>query len=132
MVNGYDLNEHTSNANAIEVAAAFCMNMVNIAAAHDQLDMARDTNFTSAVPAVGDNLATFLGNRLSESFTNLGCPAFGLKDPVNVTVDGNGVATVVSYDTAHQQATIPVEDLGTGAIGRKAGQGKMVDNPSGE
>jgi hypothetical protein len=121
-----------SNANAIEVAAAFCMNMVNVAAPHDQVDMARDTNFTSAVPAVGDNLATFLGNRLSLSFANLDCPSFGLKDPVNVTTDGNGVATEVSYDTAHQQATIPAEDLGTGATGGGAGKGRMVQNPSGE
>ena len=59
--------------NAALDAAAYCMNMTNIAPARDQMDMARDANFTSPVPTVGTNLATFLGNRLSMSFANLGC-----------------------------------------------------------
>ncbi|MGH3249682.1 MAG: hypothetical protein ACRDOI_26235 [Trebonia sp.] len=95
------------NTNPNLVAAAYCMNMVNIAPAHDQLDLAPDTNFATPVPAVGNNLATFIGNRLSMSFANLGCGDFGLTDPVNATVDGNGVATAVSYTTARQQATLP-------------------------
>ena len=60
------------------------------------------------MPTVGDSLATFLGNRLSMSFANLGCDAFGLTDPVNVTAAGDGgLATAVSYNTAQQQATLP-------------------------
>jgi hypothetical protein len=96
-----------SNTNPYEVAAAYCMNMANIAPAHNQLDMGRDENFDTPVPATGDNLATFLGNRLSMSFVNLGCSSFGLTNPVNVTLDGNGVAVAVSYNTAQQQATLP-------------------------
>jgi hypothetical protein len=96
-----------ANTNPNEVAAAYCMNMVNIAPAHDQLDMATDTGFNTPVAWVGNNLATFIGNRLSMSFANLGCGGFGLTDPVNVTADGNGVATAVSYNTAQQQATLP-------------------------
>ena len=42
------------------------------------------------MPTVGSSLATFLGNRLSMSFTNLGCDAFGLTNPVTVTAAGNG------------------------------------------
>ena len=102
-----DQPQLASNTNPYEVAAAYCMNMVNTAPAHNQLDMGRDLNFASAVPATGDNLATFLGNRLSTSFVNLGCSGFGLTNPVNVTLDGNGVATAVSYNTAQQQATLP-------------------------
>jgi len=96
-----------SNTNPYEVAAAYCMNMVNIAPARDQLDMAKDTPFNTPVPTVGNSLATFIGNRLSMSFANLGCGSFGLTDPTNVTADGNGVATAVSYNTAQQQATLP-------------------------
>jgi hypothetical protein len=103
-----------NNVNLTEVAAAYCMNMVNIAPARDQLDTTRDTAFASPVPTVGDNLATFLGNRLSMSFTNLGCQDFALTDPVTVTADGNGVATAVSYSTKQQQAMIPQADAGTG------------------
>jgi hypothetical protein len=124
-----------ANTNTTEAAAAFCMNLVNIAPEHDQLDMGRDENFTTPVPATGDNLATFLGNRLSMSFTNLGCQNFGLTDPVNVTLDGNNVAVAVSYNTAHQQATIPAPDTGNQGGGQQRGpsQGhgyRMIQNPS--
>jgi hypothetical protein len=96
-----------ANANPTDVAADFCQNMVNIAPAHDALDATRNANFTSPVPATGDNLNTFMGNRLSMSFTNLNCQDFGLTDPVNVTVNGDDVATAVTYNTAQQTAKIP-------------------------
>jgi hypothetical protein len=117
-------------------AAAYCMNMVNMAPAHNQLDMARDSNFASPVPTVGTNLATFLGNRLSMSFANLGCQNFGLTDPVTVTLDGNGVATAVTYDTAHQQATVPAAAMSSGGgwdrsvRPRPGHHGGKVQNPS--
>jgi hypothetical protein len=110
-----------SNTNPYDVAAAYCMNMVNTAPAHNQLDMGRDTNFDTPVPATGDNLATFLGNRLSMSFANLGCDGFGLTDPVNVTLDDNGVAVAVSYNTAQQQATLPETEANPGH-GNRGGQ----------
>jgi hypothetical protein len=86
------------------VAASYCQNMVNLAPARNNMDMAADAAFASPVPAVGNNLATFLGNRLSMSFVNLGCANYGLTNPVNVTLDGNGVATAVSYNLAQQTA----------------------------
>ncbi len=103
-----------------QVAASYCMNMVNIAPAHDQLDAAADKGTASPVPTVGDSLATFLGNRLSMSFQNLGCDAFGLTDPVNVTTAGDdGPATAVEYNTAQQQASLPAAQGqgGTGTTG---------------
>jgi len=96
-----------ANTDPNQVAAAYCMNMVNIQPARNQADMAADTNFTTPVPDVGNNLATFLGNRLSMSFGNLNCGDFGLTDPTNVTAGDDGVATAVTYNTAQQQATIP-------------------------
>jgi hypothetical protein len=132
-----DQPQLAANTNPYEVAAAYCMNMVNIAPAHDQADMARDTNWATPVPATGDNLATFLGNRLSMSFANLGCDGFGLTDPVDVTADGNGVATAVGYSTARQQATLPAAQASTqgGSSHRAPSQGHdhrhKVQDPSG-
>jgi hypothetical protein len=89
---------------AATVAASYCQNMVNLAPARNNLDMTADAAFASPVPGVGNSLATFLGNRLSMSFVNLGCGNYGLANPVNVTLDGNGVATAVTYNLAQQTA----------------------------
>jgi hypothetical protein len=105
-----DMPMLAANTNPNEVAAAYCMNMVNIAPAHDQADADVDAKFTSPVPDVGNTLATFLGNRLSMSFGNLNCGDFGLTDPTNVTAGADGVATAVSYNTGQQQATIPASE----------------------
>jgi hypothetical protein len=96
-----------ANVNTNEVAADYCQNLVNIAPAQNQLDMTKELNFASAVPATGDNLATFMGARLSASFMVLNCQNFGLTNPVTVTVNGSGVATAASYNLAQQTATIP-------------------------
>ncbi len=103
-----------ANANKNQMAAEYCEEMTDIAPAKLQLDEAMETNFTTPVPATGDNLATFMGARLAASFTNLGCENFGLKNPVTVTVNGNGVATAVTYNTAQQQATMPQATPGSG------------------
>jgi hypothetical protein len=58
----------------------------------------------SPVTAVGDNLFTFMANRLNMSFTNLGCQNFGLTNPVTVTLDENGVATAATFNTTVQKA----------------------------
>ena len=93
-----------ANTNAATVAASYCQNMTNIAPARNNLDMAKDAAFGTPVATIGNNLATFLGNRLSMSFVNLGCATYGLTNPVNVTLDGNGVATAVTYNLAQQTA----------------------------
>jgi hypothetical protein len=111
------------NANAATVAANYCQNMVNIQSARNQLDMAKELNFASPVPAVGNNLATFLGARLAASFTNLNCGNFGLANTANVTVDGNGVATAVTYNLNQQAATANA--------GAAAGAGTGGDNQMG-
>jgi hypothetical protein len=96
-----------ANTNAAQVAMDYCQNLVNMAPARNQLDMTREAGVGSPVPAVGNDLATFLGNRLAMSFANLGCTTFGLTVPVNVTVDGNQVATAVAYTVAQQKAALP-------------------------
>ena len=126
--------------NPATVASAYCQNMVNIQSARNNLDMAKELNFGTPVAAVGNNLATFMGNRLSMSFTNLNCGNFGLNNPTTVTLDGNGVATAVTYALAQQAAT-GVAAAGT-AMNATAGQATgtqargprrgFAQNPSGQ
>jgi hypothetical protein len=88
-------------------AEQYCQNMVDIAPSKLMLDTAKETGFTTPVPATGDNLATFMGARLAASFTNLNCQNFGLTNPVTVTTDGNGVATAVTYTITSQRSRVP-------------------------
>ena len=133
------------NVNATQVAADYCQNISNIQPARNQLDMTRELNFGSPVAAVGNTLATFMGNRLSMSFVNLGCANFGLTNPVTVKLDGNQVATAVTYSTAQQtakpsaaatptaSATVGTGGPGGGTAGPPARQhrvGHRFDNPS--
>ena len=111
------------NVNATQVAQAYCQNMTNIAPARNLLDMNREANFGTPVAAVGNNLATFLGNRLSMSFVNLGCANFGLANPVTATLDGNQVATAVTYNTAQQAAKLPTAATPTPSASATVGTG---------
>ncbi len=91
--------------NQADSPASFCQNMVNIQTpflANNQAALATDT---SPVPGTGNNLLTFMANRLNMSFTNLNCQNFGLKNPVTVTLDGNGAAIAAQFNTAPQTAT---------------------------
>ncbi len=133
------------NVNATTVAMDFCQNITNIQPARNALDMTRELNFGTPVAAIGDNLATFMGNRLSMSFVNLGCANFGLTNPVMVTLNGDQVATAVTYNTAQQTAKAPAAatptasaTVGTGGPGggtagpptRQHRVGRGFDNPS--
>ncbi len=133
------------NVNATQVAMDYCQNLVNIQSARNQSDMTREVNFGTPVAAVGNTLATFMGNRLSMSFVNLGCANFGLANPVTVTLDGNQVATAVAFNTAQQAAKLPAAatpsasaTTGTGGPGggtqgppaRQHRVGHRFDNPS--
>jgi hypothetical protein len=112
-----------SSTNKNQNAAEYCQNMVNAAPAKLQMDMGKELGFATPVPATGDNLATFMGARLAASFTNLNCQDFGLQNPVNVTTDGNGVATAVTYNTGQQHGGVPG---GMPSSGRGGGYNKWV------
>jgi hypothetical protein len=102
-------------------AARYCQNMVNVQAPRLKLDAAMETGTKSPVPALGNNLATFLAARLSGSFGNLNCQNFGLTDPVTLTTDANGVATGATFNTAQQ--TVTVTGTTTGARAGRGGGG---------
>src|SRR3984885_6764439 len=140
------------NTNATQGAMAYCQNMANLAPARNQLDMTREAGFGTPVAAIGNDLATLLGNRLATALANLGCNNFGLTDPVKVTVDANQVATAVAYSLAQQKAVPPAaasptaspsaggtSSTGAGGGGGTAGppskhhrRGHRYQNPSGE
>ncbi len=83
---------------AADRPANYCKNMTQIGMARTAADEKQFSAFASPVPATGSNLFTFLAARLSASWGNLGCGALlNAPDPVNVTVDGNGVATAATF-----------------------------------
>jgi len=111
--------------------AMYCQNMINIqtpflAANSDLLATGQ-----APVTGVGDNLLTFLANRLNMSFTNLACQNFGFTNPVTVTLNGAGVAIAATFNTSPQTAkgagstTMPVQ------YQRQGRRHHQLMNPSG-
>jgi hypothetical protein len=82
--------------------ANFCASMLDIQAPFVAANAGRFAGVTSPVPATGSNLFTFLAARLSASFTNLNCAGFGLRNPVNLSTDGNGVAVAATFSLTVQ------------------------------
>jgi len=126
---------------AADSPANYCQNMVNVQTPFLQNNQTLLATGTSPVPAVGNNLLTFLANRLNMSFTNLNCQNFGLTNPVTVTLDGNAVATAATFNVTQQKATATTTAAGTGATGTKMpptrhriGRGgrRHLMNPSGQ
>jgi len=116
--------------NKFDSPAAFCQNMINIQTPFLAANQATLATGPSPVTAVGDNLFTFMANRLSMSFTNLGCQNFGLTDPVTVTLDGNGVAIAATFNTAQQTAT--TQAAAPPATGQRVGRPHhRLMNPAG-
>jgi hypothetical protein len=105
-----------------DTPAMFCQNMVNIQTPFLNTSQALLATDASPVPAVGNNLFTFLANRLSMSFANLGCQNYGLTNPVTVTLDVSGVATAATFTTMPQTATAgPGGGTGPGGPGGPPG-----------
>ena len=83
----------------------YCQNLVNIQTPFLAANQAVLATGGTPVPAVGDTLFTFLANRLLMSFTNLGCPNFGLTNPVTVVLNGAGAAMSATLNTTPQTAS---------------------------
>jgi hypothetical protein len=122
--------------NAADSPAAYCQNMVNVQTPFLSANQTLLATGATPVPAVGNNLLTFLANRLQMSFTNLNCQNFGLTNPVTVTLDGNGAATAATFNTAQQTATAATTGTGAGTPPppghRRGRRGHTLMNPSGE
>jgi hypothetical protein len=117
--------------NRFDSPANYCQNMVNIQTLFLSDNQALLSGAPSPVPAVGNNLLTFMANRLSMSFTNLNCGNFGLTNPVTVTLDGNGAATAATFNTAQQTATGTGPTSLPGPRGRSGRPRHRLQDPSG-
>ena len=95
----------SAQTNVSSAPAVYCQNMVNIQTPFLAANQTVLATGQSPVTAIGNNLLTFLANRLNMSFTNLGCQNFGLTNPVTVTLDGNGAAIAATFTTTVQKAT---------------------------
>ena len=90
-----------------DTPANFCANLLNVQTAFIAANQQRFSASPSPVPATGNNLFTFLAARLSASFTNLGCQAFGLHNTVSVGMDANGVAVAAAFSLVPQTPSTP-------------------------
>jgi len=109
--------------NATSSPANYCQNLVNIQTPFLAANQALLATGATPVPTVGENLLTFMANRLNMSFTNLGCQNFGLTNPVTVVLDGAGAAMSATFNTTPQQVS------NTAGAGGGGGNGTQVGNP---
>jgi hypothetical protein len=87
-------------SNEVDSPAEFCENMIKLQApflSHSRAVLARAP---SPMPAIGDNLLTFMASRLVRSFGVLGCRRYELTDPVRVIVNSAQVAIGVRFGRA--------------------------------
>ncbi len=81
-----------------DTPANYCKNMMRVGMARAARAEKQFSAFATPVPDEGDNLFTFLAARLAASWGNLGCGALlNAPDPVNLTVNANGVATAATF-----------------------------------
>jgi hypothetical protein len=87
----------SSKNNAADSPANYCRNMINIQTRFLNNNEALLASGPSPVPAVGNNLLSFMANRLIMSYVNLSCQKFGVQNPVKVTLNRKGAATSVTF-----------------------------------
>jgi hypothetical protein len=90
-----------------DVPADFCASMLNVQTAFIAANQQRFSVNTSPAPATGTNLFTFMAARLSASFTNLGCAAFGLRNTVKLSVDDQGATVAATLSLIRQEPGAP-------------------------
>jgi hypothetical protein len=111
--------------------AMYCRNMIDLQTPFLAANQTLLATGQPPVANVGDNLLTFLANRLTMSFTNLACQNFGYTNPVTVTLNGAGVAIAAAFNTTVQE---PANTTATGmpAKGQRKGRkSHTLMNPSG-
>jgi hypothetical protein len=114
--------DQAARAQQADTPANFCANMINQQTAFIAFNQARFSARPSPVPAAGDNLFTFLAARLSASFTNLACQSFGLRNPVSVSANANGVAVAAAFSLVPQAPSRPGGQTGPAGPGGQATQ----------
>jgi hypothetical protein len=95
----------------------YCQNIVDLQTPFLAANQTLLATGQSPETAVGDNLLTFMANRLNMSFSNLACQNFGLTNPVTVIRNGAGAAVAATFNTSVQKATATVEAPGMPGAG---------------
>jgi hypothetical protein len=95
------------SAQQADTPANFCASMLNVQTAFIAASQQRLSVSASPDPAAGTSLFTFMAARLSASFGNLGCGAFGLRNTVNLQLDGQGVAVASTLSLIRQEPNAP-------------------------
>ena len=95
------------SAQLADTPANFCASMLNIQTAFLAASQQRLSVNASPDPGAGTSLFTFMAARLSASFGNLGCGAFGLRNTVNLQLDGRGVAVAATLSLIRQEPNAP-------------------------
>ena len=83
---------------------AYCQNIIDIQTPFLAANRTLLAAGQSPVTASGDNLLTYMANRLSASFANLGCQRYGLTNPVTITSNGAGAAIAATFGPTPQRA----------------------------
>jgi hypothetical protein len=111
--------------------AMYCRNMIDIQTPFLAANQALLATGQPPVANVGDNLLTFMANRLNMSFTNLSCQNFGYTNPVTVTLNGEGVAIAATFNTTAQEPTNTAATAMPAKGQRMGRKHHMLMNPSG-
>jgi hypothetical protein len=109
----------------------YCQNMIDIQTPFLAANQTLLATGQPPVAGVGDNLLTFMANRLNMSFTNLACQNFGLTNPVTVTLNGQGVAIAATFNTTMQTAHDIKVTAMPGMAQRMGRKQHLLMNPSG-
>ncbi len=81
-----------------ERPSQYCRDLLSIGIRRIQSDKALTSVAPSPDPAAGNNLFTFLAQRLSGSFTNLGCDKLlHVADPVHLKTNRAGVTVAATF-----------------------------------
>ncbi|HTR90540.1 MAG TPA: hypothetical protein VMI73_02225 [Trebonia sp.] len=77
--------------------ATYCADMESIQGRRLQQDVNLFMNGPSPDPGAASNLFMFLAMRLQQSYANLNCGSFGIRNVVSTTADGNGVVVAACF-----------------------------------
>jgi hypothetical protein len=109
----------------------YCRNMIDVQTPFLAANQALLATGQPPVANVGNNLLTFLANRLNMSFTNLACQNFGFTNPVTVTLNGAGVAVAATFNTTPQEPVNTTASEMPAQGQRKGRSHHELMNPSG-
>ncbi len=80
-----------------QTPAGYCADLETIQGTRLQQDVNLLARLPGPFPAVAGNLFLFMALRLQQSFVNLGCQRFGMRNDVSTTENGGGVVVAACF-----------------------------------